>query len=356
MKSGRMPVCCIALAIPNHSHGWPIASLKPVGLPPESVRSRSTNCSNPIGVENALCFAGETQSTPCGTPRASAISFETFAAGSTPPCPGLAPCESLISIIFTCGSRVFGELLRTERAVWIAAAEVSRSDLPNQVAAVRAMVDRDRAFAGVVVEVAHLRAGIERADRIARQRSETHRRDVEHARRIRLRAVGPDHDAEVVRVDLGRTHRVVDPFVIGRIDVDLGAERTRVAGSLRTLVDDRTLQARERVFLGIALDEVLADFRPDRLEKITDVRKHWIVAAHRALALDDVVYADHDQRTWKPSTPQVQVLLSHHKPTHEITNIAGCMRRVLHQPRRQEIAHRVPRVRLLVPGVGVEPT
>ena len=30
-----------------------------------------------------------------------------FAAGSTPPWPGLAPCESLNSIIFTCGSRAF---------------------------------------------------------------------------------------------------------------------------------------------------------------------------------------------------------------------------------------------------------
>jgi hypothetical protein len=28
----------------------------------------------------------------------------TFAPGSTPPWPGFAPCESLISIIFTCGS------------------------------------------------------------------------------------------------------------------------------------------------------------------------------------------------------------------------------------------------------------
>ena len=29
----------------------------------------------------------------------------TFAAGSTPPCPGLAPCESFSSTIFTSGSR-----------------------------------------------------------------------------------------------------------------------------------------------------------------------------------------------------------------------------------------------------------
>ena len=50
MKSGTMPVSSIALAIANHSQGWPMHSLKPVGLPPDSSRSRSMNCSISIGV------------------------------------------------------------------------------------------------------------------------------------------------------------------------------------------------------------------------------------------------------------------------------------------------------------------
>jgi hypothetical protein len=37
------------------------------------------------------------QSTPSGTPRVSAISADTFAAGSTPPSPGFAPWLSLTS-------------------------------------------------------------------------------------------------------------------------------------------------------------------------------------------------------------------------------------------------------------------
>ena len=104
MKSGVMPDSSMALTMPNHSQLWPMHSLKPVGLPPESVRKRSTNCSNSSGVENALCDAGETQSTPTGTPRASAISTVTLGPGNTPPWPGLAPWLSLISIIFTCAS------------------------------------------------------------------------------------------------------------------------------------------------------------------------------------------------------------------------------------------------------------
>ena len=54
--------------------------------------------------KKALWRAGEWQSRPIGTPRASAISAVTLGANRTPPCPGLAPWLSLISIIFTCGS------------------------------------------------------------------------------------------------------------------------------------------------------------------------------------------------------------------------------------------------------------
>ena len=107
MKSGVMPVSSIAFAIANHSHGWPMHSLKPVGLPPESVRSLSMNCIISIGVLKAPWLAGETQSTHGGTPRASAISSVTFGPGSTPPWPGFAPWLSLSSIIFTCGCTAF---------------------------------------------------------------------------------------------------------------------------------------------------------------------------------------------------------------------------------------------------------
>ena len=84
-----------------------MASLIPVGLPPESSRRRETNSSSPAGVENDECRAGEMQSTPIGTPRALEISSVTFAPGSTPPWPGLAPWESFTSIIFTWSETAF---------------------------------------------------------------------------------------------------------------------------------------------------------------------------------------------------------------------------------------------------------
>ena len=105
MKSGVMSVASMALTMANHSHGWPMHSLKPVGLLPDSWRSCAMNCISSIGVAKALCAEGEMQSMPTGTPRAAAISGVTLAAGSMPPWPGLAPWLSFSSIILICGSR-----------------------------------------------------------------------------------------------------------------------------------------------------------------------------------------------------------------------------------------------------------
>ncbi len=101
MKSATTPVSSIALTKPMNSQGWPTHSLNPTGLPPLRVRSWVMKAIISSGVEKALWRGGEMQSWPSGTPRVRAISGVTFAAGSTPPWPGLAPWLSLISIIFT---------------------------------------------------------------------------------------------------------------------------------------------------------------------------------------------------------------------------------------------------------------
>ena len=76
-------------------------SLKPMGLPLASSRMCWMNSIISIGVEKAECDAGEMQSLPIGTSRASAISGVILAAGSMPPWPGLAPWLSFSSTIFT---------------------------------------------------------------------------------------------------------------------------------------------------------------------------------------------------------------------------------------------------------------
>ncbi len=74
-------------------------SLNPAGLPPDSRRISPMKVTISRGVENAPWVAGEMQSSPMATPLILDISSETFAAGSTPPCPGLAPWLTLSSTI-----------------------------------------------------------------------------------------------------------------------------------------------------------------------------------------------------------------------------------------------------------------
>src|SRR5262249_6512632 len=148
-----------------------------------------------------------------------------------------------------------------------------RADLPDQVAAVCAVILADRALSGVVRETAFLRAAVEREDRVRRQRAEAHRGDVEHARAVRLRAARAraDGHSEVVRRDFRRRERVIDPLVARGLNVELRTEWALVGIALRALVHDRTLLARERRPLVVALDEVLADLGPDALEQEPEV-------------------------------------------------------------------------------------
>ena len=57
------------MQIARNSQGWPIQSLKPAGLPPDSRRIVAMNCIISTGVPNAEWLDGDMQSTPAGTPR-----------------------------------------------------------------------------------------------------------------------------------------------------------------------------------------------------------------------------------------------------------------------------------------------
>ncbi len=78
----------------------PTALLMPTGTP-VSVAMSSTKSRRLSTSVNAVCRDGLAQSLPIGMPRISLISWVTLAAGRSPPSPGLAPCESLISIALT---------------------------------------------------------------------------------------------------------------------------------------------------------------------------------------------------------------------------------------------------------------
>ena len=100
IKSGVIPVFSMALQISTNSSFFPTHSLNPTGFPPESSLSFRIKYIISSAFEKAECDGGDSTSV-CGLIwRIAAISSVFFTAGSTPPCPGFAPCESLISIIF----------------------------------------------------------------------------------------------------------------------------------------------------------------------------------------------------------------------------------------------------------------
>ena len=81
---------------------------------------------------------------------------------------------------------------------------------------------------------------------------------------------------------------MADPFVTDRFHVELGAIGPAVDVVFRALVDDAALGARERFFVGIAFDEILADLRPDKFEQEAEVSPQRIVAQDRVPLLREV--------------------------------------------------------------------
>jgi len=250
-------------------------------------------------------------------------------------------------------TRVGDEALLVEAAIVVATAEVAGTDLPHQVAAVLAVVGRDRALAGIVIETAAFSTGVERADRVRRQRAEAHRRDVEHAGVVRLHCSRTDADAEVVRGDLRRRDRVVDPFVIDAVHVLHRAERHHVGNVLRALIHQCTLLTRERHLGGIAFDEVLPHLRPDRLQPVAEVREDRIVAPQRAAPLQQVPGAEQRQRAEDRDAPAPFILEREPRRGYQRHRHAGGVDRVSRHAALLCGTALTPRV---VPGVGIEPT
>ncbi len=75
--------------------------------------------------------------------------------------------------------RLFLEEFAIKLAVFGACAEIAGADLPADVTAALQMVVGEAALPGIMKTAGHPRAGVQRDDRIGRQRPEAHGRDVE---------------------------------------------------------------------------------------------------------------------------------------------------------------------------------
>ena len=122
--------------------------------------------------------------------------------------------------------RLCGEAFRVEAPVSGATAEVAAAEFPGQVATVFPVIGADAAFAGVVGEVAEFCPLVQRSNRVGTEGAEAHGRNVEHRRRVRLRALrAADRYPETARVaQWRRAHGMADEFETRLIHIDQGAE------------------------------------------------------------------------------------------------------------------------------------
>src|ERR1700733_1210713 len=120
----------------------------------------------------------------------------------------------------------FGKASRIKRSVFLAAAKITGSDFPDDVAAIFAVMGAERALPGVMSETAHFGALVEGHDGVGAERAEAHRRNIEERKRIGLTALrSADFYAEILVFDMLRDDRMRQPFEFRLIDILQGAER-----------------------------------------------------------------------------------------------------------------------------------
>src|SRR5262245_7500018 len=175
------------------------------------------------------------------------------------------------------------------RHVAAAAAAIAGADLPNQVAAVLAVIGAETAFAGIVGEATEFGAFVQGADGVGRQRAEAHGRNVEDRSGIGLEAVGSaDANAKGIASGGPRSDRMVHPFVLIGVNVVLRAKRSLVEHAFGTLVDDGTLVARKRQAVLVVLEKILPHLRSDLFQQEAQVRGNRIVAKDGVFGLQQI--------------------------------------------------------------------
>ena len=132
------------------------------------------------------------------------------------------------------------KLVRVEGPVIVAAAEITRSHLKDQISATFLVIFADRPLASVVSKSAHPRTGVQCKDCVGAQRAEAHGRYVVKRGVIGLRAIWPaNHHTEIAVLNMDRADRMRHPGVARVIGAFTRPERTLVFDPLGALVDKR---------------------------------------------------------------------------------------------------------------------
>ena len=185
---------------------------------------------------------------------------------------------------------LFGKLVGIKAAVFLAAAKIAAADLPVEIPAGLAVVFTDAAFAGAVVKIASFGAGVQRQHGIGPQGTETHGGNVEHRCRVGLAALGAaDGHPRLLFGYRPGGQGMVEPLIIGLIDVHFGTEGLLGLDALGALVHERTpVPVKGRPVL-VAFDKVLVNRRPQRLQDKPHAPHDGIVAQQAVLGLGIIV-------------------------------------------------------------------
>ena len=105
-----------------------------------------------------------------------------------------------------------------------------------------------------------------------------------------MRAIGTaDGNAEVIRLGIGRLHRMVQPFKSIRIHIIIRAERAFVQHAFGTLIDHGPFIARERHGVFFVLEEILPHFRAYFFEQKAHMRGNRIIAQNGMMGLEIIM-------------------------------------------------------------------
>ena len=170
-----------------------------------------------------------------------------------------------------------------------AAAEIARTNLPDQIAAVFEVVGADRTLAGVVGETTLCGPAVERFDRVARQRPEAHRRDVEQCDVVGLGAIwsAQSHRRRQVGGHPG-PQRMPQELIADGVEIVLGSERFVAFNPFSPPVHGVAALPVKRCAVGVGLDKILIDLRADQLRDEPGVAQDRVGAQNRVALLQQV--------------------------------------------------------------------
>src|ERR1051326_4865541 len=141
-----------------------------------------------------------------------------------------------------------------ESSVRISAAEISGTNLPDNVSARFEVIRTQSAFTRIMCKASKFRSAIQSHDCIFAERTKTHSRNIQNTRRIWLLAIRPpNHNTRIVinAVRIERSNGMIQPFVADFVNIQLRSERSGIVNFFRALINYAAVLTVERSSISV---------------------------------------------------------------------------------------------------------